>query len=181
MAKVRSYSKSKLTSYSTVFIAFFKVSVIPHGQFVSMPGGNATFTCINTGINNIQWLVNETEFESLNLDNARQDYSSLQIGGLVSTLMFTNIPLEYNTTRIQCRIENSNEVTLQSQSSLFLQGWHAKQGWISIINFDDEIIECSSPLHNIDAIESPEIKATTRMISSIIATSLATNLQQICS
>ena len=97
------------------------MSVVPGQHFVSYPGGNATFTCINLGIDNVQWLVNETEFESLTLENVWQDFVSLPLGGVVGTLAFVDIPLEYNMTRIQCRVNRTDETSDQSPI-LILQG-----------------------------------------------------------
>ena len=95
--------------------------VDPSGEFVTIPGGSATFTCVPSGANydlveRVQWLVNATPFEALE-----------QINAYVVTsrqLMFTMISVEYNRTSIRCRAthESGHVSTSEAASLLLIQG-----------------------------------------------------------
>ena len=94
----------------------------PPDQFVSTPGGSATFICFSlapgVAIVSFQWLVNESLVENLNLSNVRTEFTNSS--GL---LIFDDIPVEYNMSRISCMatcIAEGNSVSLQS--NLILQG-----------------------------------------------------------
>ena len=98
------------------------VQIVPSDTFVSTPGGVATFLCHSIDpsleIDRVQWLVNGSLFEELDLGlNVTSTFSrDVQVG----RLEFSNLPLEYNMTRIQCRVNRiliSNGVTL-----LLIQG-----------------------------------------------------------
>lgn len=91
--------------------------MLPLDQVRSVPGGDAVFRCASSGQTTvrIQWLINGTPLESLNLMNVTEEFTS--IGDGVGILYFTNLPEDYNMTRIQC------EATLSSGStSLSING-----------------------------------------------------------
>lgn len=86
----------------TVYI----VNVYPL-EFISIPGGDATFICSHTftsdTITSVQWLINGMSLEILNLNNVVTDLTNS-----IGTLNFTDLPLEYNKTRIRCTVEFSS-------------------------------------------------------------------------
>ena len=104
-------------------ISIFVVSVIPD-EYVSTPGGNAFFFCQTSGVSvvDVQWLVNGTELDSLNLTNVT---STLETAGTrkQGSLVFTQIPVEYNTTTVNCIAMTMNEnLTAAQNSTLLIQG-----------------------------------------------------------
>ena len=80
-------------------------------------GGLAEFTCVGpSGSTNRRWMINGTQFESLNLINV-----TIMFGG--RSLLFTNIPLRYNGTTVQCTFTAPNGVSLSSTvGTLLVQG-----------------------------------------------------------
>ena len=97
--------------------------VIPE-EYVSRPGGRAFFTCQTSGVSvvDVQWLVNGTELDSLNLTNVR---ATLETAGTRKRwrLLFTQIPVEYNTTTVNCIAMTMNEnLTATQNSTLLIQG-----------------------------------------------------------
>lgn len=98
--------------------------MFPSGEFVTIPHGDATFTCLPLSANGdaitvVQWLVNNTFFQYLHLHNVEAEFSA--IGNGVGTLQFTDIPLEYNMTTIRCRAEfNSGQAYVSNDATLLL-------------------------------------------------------------
>ena len=95
----------------------------PSGEFVTIPGGSATFICVLSDVRHYfidsvqwQWLVNATLLEELELDNAH----------VVTTrqLRFIMISVEYNHTSIRCRAthESGRVSTSEAASLLLIQG-----------------------------------------------------------
>ena len=84
-----------------------------------MSNGSATFVCATLGatvdtIDAVQWLLNGTLFEDLELQN-------VAIPSVSQTLRFTFLPVRYNQTRIKCRATFvSGHVTTSRTSSLLL-------------------------------------------------------------
>lgn len=75
-------------------------------EATTTPGGDATFYCISvTPIANIQWLVNGSSLENLNLRNVETEFNPPVPVGILN---FTKVPLEYNNTRVRCRAELSS-------------------------------------------------------------------------
>ena len=93
-------------------------------EYVSTPGGRAFFLCLTPGTSvvDVQWLVNGTELETLNLTNVT---STLETAGTSKkwSLNFTKIPVEYNTTTVKCIAMTMNEnLTADQNSTLLIQG-----------------------------------------------------------
>ena len=81
-------------------------------------GRETTFTCINratTGDVQFQWLVNGTLVEDLNIGDRIMTDSNNVFG----EIYFMNIPLDYNDTTIECRINN---ITGDIIATLLVQG-----------------------------------------------------------
>ena len=87
-------------------LVFIVVDVFPPGQYVSTIGGTATFTCsVSDGpITGVQWLVNGSELEDLNLPMANVEavFETHETGSGHGILRFRNVPVEYNETRVTC-------------------------------------------------------------------------------
>ena len=84
-------------------------------------GGDAIFICNFATTIDVEWLINGTALSSLQLgEHVEQTFvPSIPLG----TLEFTNVPLEYNNTRIQCRANTTSDGILMSQNStLLIQG-----------------------------------------------------------
>ena len=94
--------------------------------YVSVQGGEVEFTCSpertsTITINGVQWLVNNSALEDLNLSLARTEFSVIvQIG----FLYFTNLTLGYNMTNISCEVNTSSGMIISSDSHslLLIQG-----------------------------------------------------------
>lgn len=96
--------------------------MFPSGEYVSFPGGNATFVCTSTGmpIRDITWMANTTELkESF---NTTIEFADIGLG--VGTLMFINITINYNNTEIKCRANHLSGAVVESNIAtlLVLQG-----------------------------------------------------------
>ena len=99
--------------------AVMAVTIYPPGRFVSVPGGNAAFSCLSTSdvINTVEWLINGTVIEPLELTNVE----IRDIGHGVVGLQLFNIPIEFNNSRIQCRVHvQSGRVETSSGPLLIL-------------------------------------------------------------
>ncbi len=91
---------------------------------VHVPGDRATFICSPCPLlPGVQWLVNGTALESVNLSNVTAVFSDeLQSGFLT----FTHLPLEYNMTRINCRANTTSGMMISNDNMLLLiQGFTA--------------------------------------------------------
>ncbi len=86
-------------------------------------GDNPVFNCVSlhgATVTSVQWLINGTRLEDLSLTNVRTDFSEITEQG---SLVFNNVPVEYNGTYIQCRVTLSNGETENSNNStLLVQG-----------------------------------------------------------
>ncbi len=89
------------------------------GAIVFIPGANPTYNCasLSRTITSVEWLINGTRLEDLNLTNVQREFSQLSRQG---TLIFNNVSVEYNNTNIQCRATLSNGTTVDSTTSTFL-------------------------------------------------------------
>ena len=89
------------------------------GTYVSTPGGDAIFSCLSSSAVGVEWLVNGTLLETTvtSVFNVTTEFLE-RIGG---ELTFTHLPVEYNMTRITCKVNESSSVT-NSTSLLLLQG-----------------------------------------------------------
>ena len=96
----------------------------PRPHYVSTPGGRVTFICrpLSEGtITHLQWLMNGSSLEDLNLNNVTARFTE-SIGGI---LTFRNVPMEYNSTRIVCAAAitvHSTSRNVTRDSLLLVQG-----------------------------------------------------------
>lgn len=100
------------------------MTVFPPDHFVSTPGGDATFRCLSVSGDQlviVQWFINGTLLENLNLKNVEIALFPTTGSG---SLRFTDLPHEYNMTRIRCRATFSSGTSATSSDStvLLLQG-----------------------------------------------------------
>ena len=73
----------------------------------------------NGNIQQYHWLVNGTRLEDLNLGDRVQDFMTRTTG----SLLFMNIPEEYNNTTIQCKATlTSGEIIYSNNATLLVQG-----------------------------------------------------------
>lgn len=98
------------------------VSVLPADTFISALSGSASFTCATSAgsndlVDSVQWLVNGTIFEDLELDNVR---NTIELG----SLRFWMLTARYNNTRIKCRgtLLSGSVFTSTRASLLIIQG-----------------------------------------------------------
>ena len=87
---------------------------------MSIPNSNVSFLCasITETITGIQWLLNDTLVEDLNLTDVRSVFRETQG---IGKLFLSRVPLQFNSTNISCRAEltpGQVEVT----ASLLVQG-----------------------------------------------------------
>ena len=97
------------------------MTLIFHGT-VFTPGGNPIYNCVSSSatIASVEWLINGTGLEDLNLTNVVTEFSELTGQGI---LLFNDVSVEYNNTNIQCRATLSNGDTVNSwTSTLVVQG-----------------------------------------------------------
>ena len=104
---------------------FATVTILP-ASYVSVPGGDANFECIGASatLSSVQWLVNGTQLETLNLPNLTQIFF---VDGSSGILIFEDIPLNYHNTDVQCSVTLSpgSSPVLSDVAHLLLQG----MGW----------------------------------------------------
>ena len=95
--------------------------IIDQPERVIVSGEDTTFTCYTAifgPIEQFQWLVNETRLEDLNKTEGIEAENNF-----IGHLHFTNIPVEYNGTTIQCIIYlTSGESVHSNHAMLFVQG-----------------------------------------------------------
>ena len=100
-------------------VPLFDIDVFLTEPLVSTPGETVHFVCQPRGgrITSLQWLINETLVETLQLNATR----TFEFG--IGTLTFNNILLSYNGTRITCDASvNSGAVNITRHSKLYVQG-----------------------------------------------------------
>ena len=96
--------------------------IIPSGEFVSTPGGTATFTCLSltgTSLSEVRWLINGTEFSDIGSMNTNIEVSFNSLGG-VGILRLTDIPVSFNKTRFRCTARVSGQVSISVDTVLLL-------------------------------------------------------------
>ena len=90
---------------------------------IFIPGNNPTNNCgsLSGTIASVQWLINGTLLEDLNLTNVEPDFSEVTSQG---SLVFRNISVEpHNNTIIQCRATfNNGKIVDSNNSTLLVQG-----------------------------------------------------------
>lgn len=108
--------------------AFFHiiVKVYPEEQLIeAIRGCGVSFYCtletanFSNRVVGVQWLVNGTQLENLHLMNVTEGFTTVGIG--LGMLNFTNLPVSYNMTRIQCNATlTSGETSLSTNSVVLL-------------------------------------------------------------
>jgi hypothetical protein len=100
----------------------FLIDLILSGDSVSVPGGNATFTCVSVHeiVDNISWFFNNNEVEPLSRQYIFIDL--IPIGTGIGRLEIVNISDDLNMTRIHCTAEVSGRTLFSNQETLLLQG-----------------------------------------------------------
>ena len=74
-------------------------------------GGDAVLTCISSPLaDSVEWLINGTFLDVLQLSGVTEQHI---------TIRFSNVPAEYNKTRIQCRADT---VPSSETATLLVQG-----------------------------------------------------------
>lgn len=107
----------------------YAVAVHPSENVVLLPNSNYSFTCRlvttnpSVSVTSIEWLLNGTALG--NRANVQSDFSS--VGGLgLGLLSFVHVPLEYNSTDIQCvatiNPSRSREESTSPVTTLLVQG-----------------------------------------------------------
>ena len=90
-------------------------------------GGRASVACVSTDlsrtITSVDWFVNGSSFESLTLINVMTENT---VDGRYA-MRFANVPVEYNTTEISCRVNYNSGPSQLGTSMLLLQGKAAAQ------------------------------------------------------
>ena len=102
-----------------------EVFLSPSGVLVSVQGGEARVSCFSSAtISDVEWTVNGTAIQDQNLTNVTTQFftgSSSQTG----VLTFTDLPLEYNATRISCTATTtSGRLSSNNHVLLLVQGKH---------------------------------------------------------
>ncbi len=94
------------------------VEVLPP-VLVTGLGRDAIFTCSSTSavIVDVDWLINGTSFNSLQLNDVDQGFEP--ISGL-GVLRFSSVTLEYNNTLIQCIANTTSHGVVSSRNSTLL-------------------------------------------------------------
>jgi hypothetical protein len=100
----------------------FIIDLILHGNSVSVPDGNATFTCVSIHdiVDSISWFFNDTEVMPLSRQYVFIDL--LPIGTGIGRLEIIGIPEHLNVTRIRCTAEVAGRTLYSNQETLLLQG-----------------------------------------------------------
>ncbi len=72
-------------------------------------------------IKSIEWIINGSQLEDLNLQNVEAQFTST--GGGLGLLKITAVPIQFNTTEIQCRASfNGGQFTSNMASILIIPG-----------------------------------------------------------
>ena len=97
------------------------VIVLPE-ELVVTQDSDAYYLCTTSAetIIGIQWLLNNTLLEDLNVTDVRAVFSG-NLGGS-GRLIFSRIPLKYNSTNITCRAELITSRQIEVTVSLLVQG-----------------------------------------------------------
>ena len=86
-------------------------------EVIATQGGSIRFNCLSPGAVGVEWLVNGTSLENLNLNNVTAEFAE----GIGGVLTLTNLPVEYNMTRITCILTGTSQV-VNTTFILLLQG-----------------------------------------------------------
>ena len=102
-----------------VSLIFNTAIILDSPRRVHALGAKATYICTDTTLNvvGMQWLINGTQLENLNLSNVNARFSRG-----VGRLEVSRIPLEYNDTSIQCIANFGDRNELSNILTLLVQG-----------------------------------------------------------
>ena len=102
-------------------------------------GGAAEFSCTSSEeISNVQWIVNGSALEDLNMDTSISTSSSFS-GGF---LAFLNVPLHYSGTTVQCVLTAPDNTTSSSNTAtLQVQGDHDDHYNVIDLNSHDHSLQ----------------------------------------
>ena len=92
--------------------------------FISTPGGGARHRYLSDDIVGVDWLANETQLANLGNVTTEFNVRITFAEGFGGELLLTNLPVEYNMTRISC-VPHTDTGPLQDincTSLLLLQG-----------------------------------------------------------
>ena len=103
----------KLERYVILVHNYADLHIMPP-RYVSIPGGNATFTCLRTStsvnISNVRWIIN-------NDDSSHFPNASIEIG-VASALHLMNLRYDNNDSNIRCRTADVSS----ERAKLYIQG-----------------------------------------------------------
>lgn len=95
------------------------MKLLPADTITASPGKNVDFTCYVTDrFDSIRWLINGTYLDHLELQKLKI-HSELNMEGL-KILRFSNLPLKYNHTTINCIGQGSYGRTIVSNQATLL-------------------------------------------------------------
>ena len=102
-------------------------------------GQVATYSCLDTQeISSVQWIVNGSALEDLNMDTSILTSSSFSGG----TLTFRNVPLHYSGTTVQCVLTAPDNTTTSSNTAtLQVQGDHDDHYNVIDLNSHDHSLQ----------------------------------------
>ena len=104
------------------FFVYYPVRILPRDRYTSTLNGTAIFMCLpfpmGDPITNVQWLVNGTELEQLDLPNIVPEFDNAGRG--FGTLTISTIPEFYNRTQFQCKTTTTSDVHISSDTILLL-------------------------------------------------------------
>lgn len=91
---------------------------------MSTVGGCAVFNCVPLSgqISQVQWALNGSSIEILNLTNVESQFSNIRDG--IGSLLFRNLSVDMNNTLISCSAteDSEEEVCSTNKPTLLLQG-----------------------------------------------------------
>lgn len=101
-----------------IFLLKIDVLLHPSGPVIRPLHGQIMYTCItNTNTDEVQWMINETNLEELNLTSV-----NITNGGGRGVIIIANITEEFNGSLIQCRSKSDVDKPPSQISQLYLQG-----------------------------------------------------------
>lgn len=98
--------------------------MFPPDELVAVLGGAAAFNCYSPTdeIDDVQWLLNNSTLESNGFEETVTTF--FNEGVRIGTLVFTDLPMSYNGTKVGCRVMLSSGLTSASTDAtvLLVQG-----------------------------------------------------------
>ena len=120
------YDRFKLpqhTVYLIIIILMLCICIggvqVLSGPTVSYVGARATFTCSGGDTVSVQWQLNGTLDDGLNMNMVSEFGQISRVGNL----LIRDVPMEYNGTTIQCRANSSSgSITYSNIITMLVQG-----------------------------------------------------------